>query len=118
MHLHGHDFYVLGQGAGKFSATNGSTLNYDNPIRRDTAMLPGGGWLAVAFVTDNPGAWLMHCHIAWHVDEGMAVQFLESESLMPQNELPATNLWDTCSSWNMYYPQAAAYVRGQGDAGL
>jgi drug/metabolite transporter superfamily protein YnfA len=26
-------------------------------------MLPGGGYLVLAFVTDNPGAWLMHCHI-------------------------------------------------------
>jgi FtsP/CotA-like multicopper oxidase with cupredoxin domain len=27
------------------------------------AMLPGGGWLVIGFITDNPGAWLMHCHI-------------------------------------------------------
>lgn len=40
-------------------------------------MLPAGGWLVLAFETDNPGAWLMHCHIAWHVSEGLAVQFLE-----------------------------------------
>jgi hypothetical protein len=26
-------------------------------------MLPGGGWLVIGFITDNPGAWLMHCHI-------------------------------------------------------
>jgi hypothetical protein len=66
MHLHGHDFYVLGSGIGNFTVEN---LNYDNPIRRDTAMLPAGGWLAVAFKTDNPGAWLMHCHVAWHVEQ-------------------------------------------------
>lgn len=26
-------------------------------------MLPAGGYLVMAFITDNPGAWLMHCHI-------------------------------------------------------
>ncbi len=26
-------------------------------------MLPAGGWLVIAFPTDNPGAWLLHCHI-------------------------------------------------------
>jgi FtsP/CotA-like multicopper oxidase with cupredoxin domain len=26
-------------------------------------MLPPGGWLVIAFQTNNPGAWLMHCHI-------------------------------------------------------
>lgn len=61
MHVHGHDLYVLGTGAGVFS--DSSTLNFDNPTRRDVAMLPADGWLVIAFETNNPGAWLMHCHI-------------------------------------------------------
>jgi FtsP/CotA-like multicopper oxidase with cupredoxin domain len=61
IHLHGHDFYVIGAGTGVYS--DPSTLNYNNPPRRDVATLPGGGYLVIAFVTDNPGAWLMHCHI-------------------------------------------------------
>tara|TARA_R110002060_G_scaffold19817_1_gene27096 strand:+ start:102 stop:488 length:387 start_codon:yes stop_codon:yes gene_type:complete len=68
IHLHGHDFYVLAQGTGTFSDT--TTLNLVNPMRRDVAMLPGAGYLVIAFITDNPGAWLMHCHIGWHTDEG------------------------------------------------
>jgi FtsP/CotA-like multicopper oxidase with cupredoxin domain len=60
IHLHGHDFYVLGRGAGTFDINNSpSTLTYQNPPRRDTTLLPGGGWLALAFPTDNPGAWLV-----------------------------------------------------------
>lgn len=61
MHLHGHDFYVLGSGQGNFSSP--SQLNFVNPTRRDVAMLPANGWLVLAFETINPGAWLMHCHI-------------------------------------------------------
>jgi hypothetical protein len=34
-------------------------LNWNNPVRRDTATLPAGGWLAIAFSSNNPGAWLM-----------------------------------------------------------
>jgi FtsP/CotA-like multicopper oxidase with cupredoxin domain len=63
IHLHGHDFFVLGSGTGTYSAS--SSLNLVNPPRRDTALLPGAGWMAVAFVTDNPGSWLAHCHIGW-----------------------------------------------------
>lgn len=63
MHLHGHDFWELGKGSGQFSDVGISALDFDNPTRRDTAMLPSGGWLAVAFTTDNPGAWVFHCHI-------------------------------------------------------
>ena len=49
---------------GQFNVSSDpANLVYNNPTRRDTALLPGGGWLAIAFPTDNPGAWLMHCHI-------------------------------------------------------
>lgn len=65
IHLHGHDFYVLGAGSGAFTST--SQLKFDNPPRRDVAMLPGQGWLVIGFVTDNPGAWLMHCHIVSYI---------------------------------------------------
>lgn len=104
IHLHGHDFYVLGRGSGLFNTTTSpSTLTWDNPPRRDTALLPGGGWLAIAFPTDNPGAWLMHCHIAWHVSDGLAVQFLEAKDQAPLGDAA----WQqTCSSWNTYQKTA------------
>jgi hypothetical protein len=66
---HGHDFYVLGTGLGVWNNSFASTLQYTNPPRRDVAMLPApgggfgpggppptGGWLVLAFLTDNPGA--------------------------------------------------------------
>ncbi|KAF2001988.1 multicopper oxidase [Amniculicola lignicola CBS 123094] len=113
IHLHGHDYYVLGSGSGQFDVNaTPQTLKYVNPMRRDTAILPAGGWLALAFPTDNPGAWLMHCHIAWHVADGFAVQFLESKTTMP---LPGSD-WDTtCANWNKYVPGA---VYPKQDSGL
>jgi FtsP/CotA-like multicopper oxidase with cupredoxin domain len=60
IHLHGHDFLILGTGKGTY--TN-QPLNLENPPRRDTANMPAAGWLVIAFETDNPGTWLMHCHI-------------------------------------------------------
>ncbi|KAK0940481.1 laccase, multicopper oxidase, benzenediol:oxygen oxidorectuctase [Friedmanniomyces endolithicus] len=102
-HLHGHDFFLLGQGSGTFSAGSAS-LNFATPPRRDTATVPGGGWLAIAFNSNNPGTWLMHCHIAWHVSEGLGVQFLESPS---QITLPDKSQFDSqCSAWNKYYQTA------------
>lgn len=56
IHLHGHDFFVLGQGASTWDGT--ATLNYATPPRRDTATVPGGGWLAIAFSSNNPGKYL------------------------------------------------------------
>ncbi|CAG8465919.1 13594_t:CDS:2 [Dentiscutata erythropus] len=61
-HLHGHVFWLLGVGK------NGTSPDYDsvntkNPIQRDTASVPAGGWLIARFVSDNPGVWGYHCHI-------------------------------------------------------
>ena len=57
IHLHGHDFYILGSGNGTFDAsTHLEELKFDNPTRRDSANLPAAGWIAIAFPTDNPGA--------------------------------------------------------------
>ena len=53
IHLHGHDFWVLASGSGTYSSAS-PTLNTSNPPRRDTAMLPGAGYLVIAFKADNP----------------------------------------------------------------
>ncbi|KAK1907109.1 hypothetical protein P3342_006297 [Pyrenophora teres f. teres] len=77
IHLHGHDFYILAQVANATWDGDISRLQTDNPVRRDTANLPAAGYVVLAFASDNPGAWLMHCHIPFHVAAGFGVQFLE-----------------------------------------
>ena len=29
------------------------------------------GWATIRFVADNPGVWLLHCHIEWHMHAGL-----------------------------------------------
>ncbi|KAF2205521.1 hypothetical protein GQ43DRAFT_362220, partial [Delitschia confertaspora ATCC 74209] len=72
MHLHGHDFAIIGQSSQTWDPVESpKNFHFDNPPRRDVAMLPAGGYLAIAFKPDNPGAWVLHCHIAWHASSGM-----------------------------------------------
>lgn len=114
IHLHGHDFFILGTSNTAFDpATSPATLNYNNPPRRDVALLPAGGYLVIAFPTDNPGAWLMHCHIAFHVSEGLGVQFLESVGSIPA---PPADYAQTCADWKTYYDGNPAYKKD--DSGL
>ena len=118
VHLHGHNFYVLGAGQGTFSGTTAG-LNFNNPVRRDTAMIPANGWIVVAFLLDNPGAWLMHCHIAWHLSEGMSLQFLERRSEI-QTKIPAsqfTGLTNNCNAWRSFY-NGPNRVWAETDSGL
>ena len=54
----------------------------DTAARKDTVIVPAGGYVVIAFVADNPGYWFLHCHIEVHQLEGMAViiqAFNESE---------------------------------------
>lgn len=103
IHLHGHDFYVVGQGFTSFDVSTFSPTLTNAP-RRDVATLPAGGYLALAFRTDNPGSWLMHCHIAWHASQGLAMQFVERQSEIAIN-MHSSNIFEhTCSNWDAFVP--------------
>ncbi|KAF2274181.1 uncharacterized protein EI97DRAFT_451765 [Westerdykella ornata] len=79
IHLHGHDFWILAQENGPWDGTANGFMT-KNPPRRGTAVLPAHGHLAIAFRLDNPGSWLLHCHIAWHAGQGLSMQFVERKS--------------------------------------
>ncbi len=38
---------------------------------RDTLLMFGGETRTIAFVADNPGKWLFHCHMLSHAASGM-----------------------------------------------
>ncbi|KAG2137407.1 Fet3 ferroxidase [Suillus bovinus] len=79
-HLHGYKMQIVNT-ATDYSSDDPS-LNpplvegQANPMRRDTVMIPGGGSVTLRVVADNPGAWFFHCHIEWHLESGLAVQFI------------------------------------------
>ncbi|KAK4041135.1 Cupredoxin [Parachaetomium inaequale] len=124
IHLHGHDFLVLGTGAGTFNAaTMTGQLNFNNPIRRDVEQMPGSGWLVMAFKTDNPGCWLMHCHIGWHVAMGLGIQFLERKNdimeLMHLDQMqPNCEAWRAYAATSPYLPKIDSGLRKRMDMGM
>ena len=61
MHLHGMSFRVL--------TRNGAAVPHDE--WRDTVLLNPGDRVDIAFVADNPGNWMFHCHILEHQEAGM-----------------------------------------------
>lgn len=98
IHLHGHDFFVLASGSGSY-APGSTVLNLQNPPRRDTANMPAAGFLVLAFETDNPGAWLMHCHIGWHTSMGFALQIIEGEDMVKDTVKDQCAIEGTCKAW-------------------
>jgi FtsP/CotA-like multicopper oxidase with cupredoxin domain len=62
IHLHGHTFRVL--------ARNGKALQREE--WSDTVLLEPKSRAEIAFVADNPGSWMFHCHVLEHQATGMA----------------------------------------------
>ncbi len=61
IHLHGHSFRVI--------ARNGQPARDREWL--DTVLIPPRETADIAFVADNPGDWMFHCHILDHQDGGM-----------------------------------------------
>ncbi|CAK4033978.1 hypothetical protein AC578_435 [Lecanosticta acicola] len=106
IHLHGHDFLILAQGYGMYSSD--VVLNTVNPPRRDVALMPAdpvartGGYLVLAYESDNPGVWLLHCHIGWHVAMGFALQIVENLDGIQKTVKDSCQAEDTCKDWHTY----------------
>lgn len=63
MHVHGHHFRVLESGEAW------------RPYWLDTVIVDADHSVRIAFVADNPGKWMIHCHMLAHQESGMAAWF-------------------------------------------
>jgi len=61
IHLHGHSFRVMSR--------NGQPTRYGE--WQDTVLMSPRERVEIAFVADNPGNWMFHCHILEHMAGGM-----------------------------------------------
>ena len=66
MHLHGHHFRVLSRSEASVD---------DGKPWRDTFLIGPSQITHIAFVADNPGRWLLHCHMLEHAAAGMNTWF-------------------------------------------
>ncbi|RUM53158.1 MAG: multicopper oxidase family protein [Marinomonas sp.] len=60
IHLHGHTFTVLD-----------SNKQRIKPFHTDTVLLGQNETARIAFVADNPGRWMYHCHVIEHLKTGL-----------------------------------------------
>jgi FtsP/CotA-like multicopper oxidase with cupredoxin domain len=64
MHLHGHHFRLLDRLDDGWK-----------PFWLDSIIVPARQTARIAFVADNPGKWMIHCHMLEHQESGMAAWF-------------------------------------------
>ncbi|KAK7032591.1 hypothetical protein VNI00_012854 [Paramarasmius palmivorus] len=112
MHLHGHSFDVV-------KSADSPVYNFKDPVglkslqrihflmytvfvkvRRDTVAVAGNNITTIRFVSDNAGPWFLHCHIDFHLVDGLAVVLAEdTRDTKLANPVPAD--WsELCPIWN------------------
>ena len=68
VHIHGQRFLVV--------AVNGTPT--ENLAWKDTVLVPAGATVDLLLEISNPGRWMLHCHIAEHLEAGMSMVFTVS----------------------------------------
>jgi FtsP/CotA-like multicopper oxidase with cupredoxin domain len=97
MHIHGHTFYVTGTEGGRIP---------------ETAWWPGNTVLVgvaqarnIEFIADNPGDWMVHCHLPHHMMNQMASQAgpltrmpsQQGMENMPDMDMSSSNMTQTAA---------------------
>jgi L-ascorbate oxidase len=105
-HLHGHSFRVVGMRRLANETTIDEIKAFDeagllkrnlkNAPIKDTVTVPDGGYTVIRFKADNPGYWLFHCHIEFHVEVGMALVFKVGDH---KDMAPLPKNFPTCGSY-------------------
>ncbi|OBT71025.1 hypothetical protein VF21_10065 [Pseudogymnoascus sp. 05NY08] len=105
MHLHGHSFWVIAEGVGEW---DGVITRPENPQRRDTHIIDWGypspgkpSYVVIDFLADNPGVWPFHCHVAWHISDGLSMNVMERPDLITERQIPSI-MAQTCRDWWQY----------------
>ncbi|KAI9162801.1 Iron transport multicopper oxidase fetC [Paramyrothecium foliicola] len=98
-HIHGHHFQAVYRSEEDAGVYKESEVPKDafsaTPMRRDTVVVWPNGNVVLRFRATNPGVWVFHCHIEWHVASGLTATFVEAPVELqrtlkiPQNHLDA-----------------------------
>lgn len=86
-HLHGHVFQLVDRDhySGPEDGDEIVPYNADDhdefpqyPMMRDTVYVREQSNMVLRFKADNPGVWFFHCHIEWHLEQGLAIVLVEA----------------------------------------
>jgi iron transport multicopper oxidase len=120
-HIHGHTFWVMASGIAKQASDVPTQFDLTkNVLRRDVVTVDACptndegecveavdgngeqfGYAIIRFVADNPGVWLFHCHIEWHIAAGLVMTFVEDLEALKARR-PSEHSSQTCISYNFF----------------
>ena len=83
VHLHGHSFKIV--------ATDGNPVPEVAQLTKDTVLVGPAERYDLEFVGDNPGVWMLHCHMEHHMANGM-MTLVQYDGAVPTG--PAAEFFD------------------------
>ncbi len=72
LHAMQHPIHIHGQ---RFLVTSVNGVPNDYLVWKDTVLVPTGFTTDVLLELSNPGKWMLHCHVAEHIETGMRMVF-------------------------------------------
>lgn len=104
-HLHGHVFEVYERGPDysdedapvPYNASAPFTPR-ERPAFRDVLYVRPQSYFVIRFKASNPGVWFFHCHIEWHLLQGLALTLIEDPAGIVAGESLTQNWKDVCNA--------------------
>jgi iron transport multicopper oxidase len=92
-HLHGHHFQVLERPHSNAGVWQGRSHGYNRqPPMRDVVHIMANSYAVLRFKATNPGVFLFHCHIEWHVEMGLTATIIEAPERLRGLTFPEDHL--------------------------
>jgi iron transport multicopper oxidase len=86
----------------------GRDVNYaSTPPMRDTVAVMPNSYAVLRFKANNPGVWLFHCHIEWHVEMGLTATVIEAPDRLRSLTFPDDHI-AACKKMGIPYQGNAA----------
>lgn len=125
-HLHGHTFQLISRSEGTEDESNPQIYDEKNPdhtkfpehpMVRDTVMVNSNGFIVLRFKAENPGVWFFHCHVDWHLEQGLAITLVEAPFDIQKNQKPIDKShFAACSTGHIPHRGNAAGRYGSSDS--
>ncbi|KAJ2511298.1 ferroxidase fet3 [Coemansia sp. RSA 2049] len=118
-HMHGHAFQITEYGPADLpvdddrAPTNITiTTAAAAPVKRDTMVIPEYYYIKVRFRADNPGIWLLHCHLDIHFAMGMALAIVEAPDVLQKSLHVPPEMYSLCHQQKIPVSGNAAGKKG------
>ena len=98
-------------GDGDYNASLHANRLQTDVAYRDTTRFRDRSWLVLRYIADNPGVWLIHCHVSMHVPGGMAAVIVEGQDILKQNFAVPAQTMRICKAAGIHPPNSNSVAK-------